>query len=273
MLEKPQLLDQISSVELNQVYQCLNNQGVSVYTALENTDCYSRQCCGSHRPFTINILDPTGHSNISHSAPAIVGSVTDSLCPCLFAVAGKTVMRLNRPVRMNSAWCCCLLPINCCFLQEMTVTDINNNVLGRVVQRWSLCNPYFDLQDEAGNVLASIKGPYCTWPCFGDVQFELLDVGGAPIGSVIKKWGGVVREEFLANADNFAGRPAPSHTHTPTPRCACAVLTSSLPAVVFPMDLPIKTKVNSHRPLAFLHLLHCRCLESVRLTSTRPSLF
>ena len=168
---------------------------MQVYWAQENTECCTRQCCGAHRPFTIHIHDPTG----------------------------KTVMHLNRPVRMNSAWCCCLLPINCCFLQDMEVTDINNQVLGRVVQRYSLCNPWFDLQDTNGDVLASIRGPYCTWACFGDVQFELLAAGTHnPIGQVTKKWGGIVREDFLRNADNFA--------------------------CVWPMDLPIKTKVRlQHR--------------------------
>ena len=159
--------------------------------AQENTDCCARQCCGSRRPFNIHIHDPTG----------------------------KQVMTLTRPLRCNSAWCCCILPINCCFLQAMDVLDISGNLLGRVVQRYTLCNSWFDLQDESGHTLASIRGPYCTWACFGDVQFDLLNAAGTnggPIGSVTKKWGGIIREDFLSNADNFA--------------------------CVFPMDLPIRTK-------------------------------
>ena len=167
-----------------------------MYWAQENTECCSRQCCGAHRPFTINIHDPTG----------------------------KSVMHLTRPVRLNTAWCCCLLPINCCFLQDMLVTDINNAPIGRVVQRYALCQPWFDLEDETGAVLASIRGPYCTWACFGDVRFELLEPKSRqPVGSVTKRWSGVVREDFLSNADNFI--------------------------CVFPMDISIKTKVShTHTP-------------------------
>ena len=129
-------------------------------------------------------------------------------------------MTLQRPLRCNSAWCCCILPINCCFLQQMEVFDITNNLIGRVIQRYTLCGSWFDLQDDSGTTVASIRGPYCTWACFGDVQFDLL-LGGSggsapPIGSVTKKWGGIVREDFLSNADNFA--------------------------CVFPIDLPVKSK-------------------------------
>ena len=166
-----------------------------VYWAAENTDCCTRQCCCAHRPFTINIHDPTG----------------------------KTVLHLTRPVRLNSPWLCCLLPLNCCFLQDMLVTDLNNAPLGRVVQRWSLCLPWFDLRDDAGTTLASLQGPYCTSACFGDVQFNLLAPGSKqPIGSVTKRWSGIVREDFLSNADNFV--------------------------CVFPLDLPVKTKVGCSAP-------------------------
>ena len=186
--EMPQAIEQFTSVELNQKYQCLNNQGLQIYWAQENTDCCTRQCCGSRRPFNINIHDPTG----------------------------KQVMTLTRPLRCNSAWCCCILPINCCFLQAMDVLDISHNLLGRVIQRFTLYGSWFDLQDETGHTLASIRGPYCTWVCFGDVNFDILTGGAGPVGTVTKKWGGLIREDFLSNADNFA--------------------------CVFPMDLPIKTK-------------------------------
>jgi len=188
--EMPQALDQLTDVEVNQRYQCLTNQGFQVYWAQENTECCTRQCCGAHRPFLINIHDPTG----------------------------KVVMKLTRPLRMNSVWICGLLPFNCCYLQDMTVTDINGALLGRVVQRYTLCAPWFDIQDEAGETLVHISGPICTFACFGDVQFDILARGTNQnaIGTVTKKWGGILREEFLSNADNFA--------------------------CVFPMDMSIKTK-------------------------------
>ena len=188
--EMPQAIEQFTNVEMNQKYQCLNNQGLQVYWAQEQTDCCTRQCCSSRRPFNINIFDPTG----------------------------KQVLTLSRPLRCNSVWCCCLLPVNCCFLQAMEVADVSGQLLGRVIQRYALCGSWFDLQDANGTTLASIRGPYCTWACFGDVQFDLLHAGttAGVIGSVTKKWAGIIREDFMSNADNFA--------------------------CVFPLDLPIKTK-------------------------------
>jgi len=56
------------------------------------------------------------------------------------------------------------------------------------------------------------------WSCLGDIVFEIYlpNSKDTKIGSVTKKWGGIIREEFLTNDDNFA----------------CE----------FPMDLPIKSK-------------------------------
>jgi len=182
VMDKPQLIEQVTDWEANQKWQCLNNSGLQVYWAQENTECCTRQCFGSYRPFTINCFDP----------------------------AGRPVLVLTRPYRWNSAWHPLFgLPLNFCCLQDMKVQDLNNNIVGHVQQRWSIWKPWYDLVDETGALLLSIEGPCCTIACFGDVEFKLLgpaqSVGGqqAQIGSVTKKWGGLLREAFLNNADNF----------------------------------------------------------------------
>jgi len=172
--EMPQLLDQFTQIEVNQRYQCLNNQGLQVYWAQENTDGCTRQCYGSTRPFLINVFDPRG----------------------------QLTMKLTRPYRCASSWCC-FLPINFCCLQEMEVTDANGLLIGRIVQRWGPIHPVIDLQDESGATILSIVGPCLVHGCFGDVQFDLLS-NGQNVGSVIKKWRGIFAEAWLSNADNFA---------------------------------------------------------------------
>jgi len=186
--EIPQFLDQFSGIDLNQKYQCLNASGHQVYWAQENTDCCTRQCFRSARSFLINIHDPTQ----------------------------QVVMKLTRPLRCASSWCC-ILPINCCCLQHVTVTDAQDNVLGHLVQRFALCNPRVDICDENFVPLLTIEAPYCICPGYGDVDFALLVPGTVQtIGTLSKKWGGIMREVFVGNADNFHA--------------------------TFPMDLPIRTK-------------------------------
>jgi len=188
--ELPQLIDQIVDFETNQKYQCLNNQGQQVYWSAENTPMCTRQCCGSQRPFHIDVHDPTG----------------------------KIAMKFDRPLRCNSIFCCCF-PINCCCLQNVTVTDMTGGLIGNVVQKVSF-RPCFDMVDASGKVLCSVVGPFmvncCT--CFSDVVFNIFLPGNkqTPVGTLTKKFGGVVRELVINNADNFA--------------------------VVFPMDLPISAK-------------------------------
>lgn len=182
VMEKLQLIEVVTNWEANQRWQCLNNAGLQVYWAQEKTDCCSRQCCCSYRAFTIDCFDPIG----------------------------RPVIKLTRPLRCNSAWSC-ILPLNCCCLQTMQVHDLNGNLIGRVRQNWALFHPTFELCDEDGKVLLTIAGPCCTSPCFGDVNFDIIGTKNdgsnhkGVIGSLTKKWGGIVREVFLpGNADTFA---------------------------------------------------------------------
>jgi len=187
--ELPQWWDQISTQEVNQVYHCLTNTGAPLYLVQEASDYCSLQLCGNHRQFIMSVIDPTTR---------------------------QLVMTLQRPCRLNSPCFFYLLPCNWCFLQDLTVSDCQGQLIGHVTQPFAFKGPTFHITDELGQHMLSINSPLLTFSCLGDVCFPVLNNQGQQIGHVTKKWGGVVREEFLTNEDNFA----------------CE----------FPMDLPIKAK-------------------------------
>jgi hypothetical protein len=187
--QMPQWWDQITTQDINQVYHCLTDQGAPLYLIQETSDFCSLQLCGSHRGFIMNVLD---------------------------AQTGQQVLTLTRPCRLNSSCFLYVLPCNWCFLQDLTVQDGLGNVIGHVTQPFSLSTS-FRLRDSTGTELMYIKTPMLMFNCLGDLVFPVISSQtGQQIGSVTKKWGGVVAEEFVANEDHFS----------------CE----------FPMDLPINAK-------------------------------
>jgi Scramblase len=109
-----------------------------VFTAIENTDCLTRQCCGPRRPFELNIFD----------------------------IYGNNAIALNRPLRCGS----CCFP---CCLQELEVSAPPGTVVGTVKQNWS-CFPSFDIKDVTGTTVLKLKGPFFTVSCCcKDVVFKV----------------------------------------------------------------------------------------------------
>ena len=103
-------------------------------------------------------------------------------------------MSITRPFRFSNVCTPCILPINFCCLQDLTVTAANGQVLGHVVQRWSLCAPRFDVRDASGATVLEIRGPICICQC-AVVNFEVYAPGSSqPIGRISKQWGGLVKE-------------------------------------------------------------------------------
>lgn len=84
--QQVELVEALTGFETNNKYQVKNVMGQPVFFAAEENDCCTRNCCGSARPFKMNIVDNFG----------------------------KPVMRLERPLRCQA--CCC-----CCCLQELRV--------------------------------------------------------------------------------------------------------------------------------------------------------
>lgn len=166
--QKVELMEAFTSFETKNKYSIKNSLGQKIYTAKEDTDCLTRNCLGTLRPFDIKIKDN----------------------------AGNEVIHLNRPLRCESCWCPCCL-------QKLEVSSPPGTVVGYVTQEWSILTPTFRVENAAGETVLRIEGPICTFSICGDVEFKVLSVDGSvEVGKITKQWSGLAREAFT-DADHF----------------------------------------------------------------------
>jgi len=166
--QKVELLEAFLGCETKNKYKIKNSQGQIIYTAKEDTDCCTRNCCGPLRPFDLIIKDSQEREVIHLSRPFACGSC---LCPCL--------------------------------LQSIEVEAPPGTPVGRVVQDWSMCTPQFRILDASGETVLRIEGPLCTFSLCGSVEFQILSKDGSTqVGKISKQWSGLLREAFT-DADNF----------------------------------------------------------------------
>ncbi len=96
--------------------------------------------------------------------------------------AGTLVYRLVRPWR----W----------FFSGATVYDQTGTVVGSIEQRFKLFSRLYSIYGADGTELARVRGPF-----FRPWTFW-FEVGGESVGSIKKKWSGLLKEAFT-DADNF----------------------------------------------------------------------
>jgi len=167
--QKRELLEAFIGFETKNRYSVKNSLGQKIYSAKEDTDCCTRNCCGPVRPFDLDIYD-----NFN-----------------------RRVLTLNRPLRCTS----CLF---FCCLQKLTVHDNFGNVLGYLTQQWSLFKPVFKVKNANHETVLRIEGPVCTFSlCGSDVKFKVLSRDGTvQVGTISKQWSGLLTE-LLTDADHF----------------------------------------------------------------------
>jgi len=166
--QKVEMLEALCGCETKNKYKIKNTQGQVIFTAKEDTDCCTRNCCGPNRPFDLIIRD----------------------------ASEREVIHLTRPLACNS----CCFP---CCLQSIEVFSPPGSLVGKIEQVWTLCSPEFVIKDASGNVVLTIEGPFCTYSFCGDVEFKILSKDGTTqVGKISKKWSGLLREAFT-DADNF----------------------------------------------------------------------
>jgi len=169
-------LEVFSGFDSANQYKIKNKKSDDILYAMETTGCCTRCCCGSVRPFTIKIVDKKK----------------------------KEVMVLTRPMRMKSIWCA-ILPINCCCLQDMTIKDAKENLLGHVTQNYTCCAPAFDVNDAKGKTQFVVKGHMCEicgcCNCCGEVDFDIEDSNGKKVGILTREWS--AKQIISSSVDNF----------------------------------------------------------------------
>ncbi|KAM6223869.1 phospholipid scramblase 1-like [Rhynchocyon petersi] len=166
--QQVELLEILTGFETCNKYEIKNSLGQRIYFAVEDSDCCSRNCCGSARPLVMKILDNMG----------------------------REVMTLERPLRCDT--CCCP---TC--LQEVKVEAPPGVTVGYVTQTWHPCLPKFKIKNEKKEDIFKMSGPCVVCNCCGDVDFEIKSVHTKTVvGRISKQWTGILREAFT-DVDNF----------------------------------------------------------------------
>lgn len=109
-----------------------------MYWATEDTDCCTRNCCGSARPFDMKIMDAFQNE----------------------------IIHFYRPLACQS----CCFP---CCLQSLQVSAPPDQLIGSVEQEWTLCYPHFSIKNHEDETVLRIEGPLCPISCCGDVEFNV----------------------------------------------------------------------------------------------------
>ncbi|XP_066457672.1 phospholipid scramblase family member 5-like [Eleutherodactylus coqui] len=166
--QEVELLGGFLGTEKSNKYEIKDNFGQRLYFAREENIYLNKNLCGPLRPFTMHIANN----------------------------AGREVITVIRPLRCIT----CCFP---CYLQELEVQAPPGTTVGFIVQKWDPLLPKFTVQNESKEDVLKIVGPYLTFRCLGDVNFEVKTLQEkSMIGKISKYWSGFVNEVFT-NADNF----------------------------------------------------------------------
>ncbi|KAM4694977.1 LOW QUALITY PROTEIN: phospholipid scramblase family member 5-like [Discoglossus pictus] len=166
--QQVEILGAFLGTEKSNKYEIKDNFGTRIYFAREENVYLNRNLCGPVRPFTIRISNNKG----------------------------QDVITVIRPLRCIS----CFFP---CYMQELEVQAPPGTTVGFIVQKWDPLLPKFTIQNESKEDVLKIIGPYVTFSCLGDVDFEVKTLNeDSTIGKISKYWSGFVNDVFT-NADNF----------------------------------------------------------------------
>ncbi|XP_076867729.1 phospholipid scramblase 1-like [Brachyhypopomus gauderio] len=166
--QKVELLEAIIGFETNNKYEIKNSMGQKIYSAKEQNDCCTRNCCGPQRSFDLKIKD---HND-------------------------QEVIHLVKPFRCTSCFCPCCQ-------QEMEVQAPPGNTIGYVIQDWHPFLPKLSILGTTKETLLTVEGPVCVVSCCcNDVDFDVKGKDGHVIGRISKQWSGLIKE-IRTDTDNF----------------------------------------------------------------------
>ncbi len=89
------------------------------------------------------------------------------------------------------------------FMSKIEIMDGNGNVTGSIRQKFKFFKPTFLISDAQDNPIAKITGDWKAW------NFRIEDSGGNPIGTISKKWNGILKEAFTT-ADKYVVSISPA---------------------------------------------------------------
>jgi hypothetical protein len=187
--QQPQFFEQISGCESPNRYFVFSQSPQTGFKMLfkckEQSECCQRNCCSaSMREFVMDI---------KHIANA--GALNENF--------QNSFVHVNKPFKCT---CCCLER------PEMIANySANGELVGKVKQPFSCCDPIFTIYDNAGTMRYFIYadccqcGLCCSGPCakMSEVTFNIYrDANmGQPIGSIVKKIANF--SELITSADSY----------------------------------------------------------------------
>lgn len=82
------------------------------------------------------------------------------------------------------------------FLSKIIIENASGEPIGYIRQRFKMFRPEFRISDASQMEIAIINGDWKAW------NFSITDRAGQPIGTITKKWNGVLKEAFTT-ADKY----------------------------------------------------------------------
>ena len=187
--QQPQFFEQISGCETPNRYFVFSQSPQTGFKMLflcrEQSECCQRNCCAaSMREFVMDI---------KHIAN--VGAINENF--------SNSFVHVNKPFKCT---CCCLER------PEMIATyAAGNEIVGKVKQPFSCCDPIFTIYDNAGTMRYFVHadccqcGICCTGFCakMSEAVFNIYRDGnmGHPVGSITKKVANL--SELVTSADSY----------------------------------------------------------------------
>jgi uncharacterized protein YxjI len=82
------------------------------------------------------------------------------------------------------------------WMSKVTITDAKENLIGTIKQKFKLFKPTFTINNASETTIATITGDWKAW------DFRITDPNQNAIGTINKKWAGIVKEAFT-RADKY----------------------------------------------------------------------
>lgn len=105
------------------------------------------------------------------------------------------------------------------WMTKTNILDASGNLVGKVRQKFAFLNATFIIETTEGQEIARIVGDWKAW------NFVITDNTGTEIGSITKKWNGVMKEVFTS-ADKYIVDLIPAYNNDSTQKMI--VLTTAI---------------------------------------------
>lgn len=90
------------------------------------------------------------------------------------------------------------------WMSKITIADANDELIGTIKQKFKLFKPTFIISNAAEENIAKITGDWKAW------DFKIANNEDTQIGTINKKWGGVMKE-FFTRADKYHASIIPEY--------------------------------------------------------------